>query len=326
MKPSAAVAATLCPKAEVRRGGLGGLGGLDDDVLAAVAYGPGGVRCADPRVVNIGLRALPREAAVELWRADGPVQQGEFGSIRYACRGDFLFGTIELDERDHGGIRGAGEAAYREISRLTAGRSERHLLRMWNYIASINDGRGDDERYKQFCLGRARGLDWLAGEALPAGTAVGRRDGSPLLQVCWLAGREPGQPLENPRQTQAYRYPRQYGPAPPSFCRAIVAPGGGLLVSGTASIVGSESRHPGDLAQQLEETGRNLRRLLETCYPGRQRLPGPSLVKAYLRDADDAQAVQEALGRELPGAPQVLLLEADICRAELLVEVECLFD
>ena len=39
----------------------------------------------------------------------------------------------------------------------------------------------------------------------PAATAVGRRDGLPLLQLCWLAGRQAGQPVENPRQIRLER-------------------------------------------------------------------------------------------------------------------------
>ena len=33
-----------------------------------------------------------------------------------------------------------------------------------------------------------------------------------------------GTPVENPRQVSAYRYPRQYGPQPPSFARAMLPP------------------------------------------------------------------------------------------------------
>jgi hypothetical protein len=60
--------------------------------------------------------------------------------------------------------------------------------------------------------------------ALPAATCIGRFDGVRRLQVYWLAAREAGLPLENPRQVSAFRYPRQYGPQSPSFSRALLPP------------------------------------------------------------------------------------------------------
>ena len=32
------------------------------------------------------------------------------------------------------------------------------MLRLWNYLDAINLGDGDDERYRRFCDGRARGM------------------------------------------------------------------------------------------------------------------------------------------------------------------------
>jgi hypothetical protein len=85
-----------------------------------------------------------------------------------------------------------------------------------------------------------------------------------------------------------------------------------LLISGTASIVGHESRHPGDAREQLEEIVRNLAALPN----GRQRL-----LKVYVRDAAFVDAVDARL-RELYPAGEVVFLAGDICRRELAVEIE----
>src|SRR3546814_1451833 len=90
-----------------------------------------------------------------------------------------------------------------------------HLLRVWNYLDAITFGDGDAERYREFCVGRARGLGDFDTHALPAATAIGRCDDARVVQVYWLAARTPGTPVENPRQVSAYRYPRQYGPQQP---------------------------------------------------------------------------------------------------------------
>jgi chorismate lyase / 3-hydroxybenzoate synthase len=292
---------------------------LPDDVLGALAYEPASAQGGDPRVVRLGLRAADGVPAIELWRAPGRVMSGCDGPIRFAADDEYLFASLELEENGFGGLPQAAESAYRRILKFQAARPQRHLLRMWNFLDAINEGGGDDERYRQFCVGRSRGLGDFPAASLPAATAVGRRKPISRIQVCWLAGRSPGRPVENPRQVRAYEYPREHGPSPPSFARATRLQSGELMGSGTSSIVGHESRHDGDLASQVDETLENLREL-HRAGGGSGTLAG---VKVYLRsDAVDA-SVGERVRAGLPGAPSPLLIEADICRRELLVEIEC---
>jgi chorismate lyase/3-hydroxybenzoate synthase len=204
------------------------------------------------------------------------------------------------------------------------------LWRTWNFLAEINEGQGDEERYRQFCLGRARAFaaaqDHPSTTTYPAASAVGKKGGPHSLEVCWIAGREAGSTVENPRQVSAYDYPRQYGPAAPKFSRAMVVPGPVHLISGTASIVGHASRHEQDLDAQMRETLTNLDALLTRTRPdGRPqsaRLDRNSLVKAYVRHRGDAAAVEHTLRQRLGDAVPILILAADICRSELLVEIE----
>ncbi len=302
---------------------------LDDNVLAALVYGAAAPKCDDTRIIHVGLATADGGPAVELWRTAGATTTGVSGPIRCAIQGDFLFGCLEIHEHDHGDMLAAAEAAYRMLLEFQQRQPQRHLLRVWNHLYAINEGEGDLERYRQFCIGRARGFADMKHEHLPAGTAIGRRDRPGLLQICWLAGRQPGRPVGNPRQVQAYRYPRQYGPAPPSFSRAILLPNDELLGSGTASIVGHESRHDGNLAAQIDETLINLR---ELCLAGDRVTARPQrangryaagAAKVYLRRAETAPAATARILAGLPGVNSLLMLEADICRRELLVEIEC---
>jgi len=298
---------------------------LPPEALLAVSFGPGSTR-TDPRHLHIGLPALRGGEWSELWCARGPVACGREGPLRYAADGEHLAGIIEVDERAHEGLAAAAEAAYACISRFQHQSGYRHLLRMWNYFDAINRGAGDEERYKQFCMGRAAGLAPGAGEQLPAATAIGRRDGSALLTIYWLAGREAGLALENPRQLSAYRYPRRYGPAAPRFSRAMLIAGSKLMISGTASIVGHASRHCGDLRAQLTETVENLtslqQRALVAAPALAPRLGDSSLVKIYLRDATALEELTTLCAALLPAVPTIVL-EADICRSELLLEIDC---
>jgi chorismate lyase/3-hydroxybenzoate synthase len=306
---------------------------LPEDTLLAVGFGDEAPQIADPRAVRVGLRPLNGRTVGELWRGSGRVQVGKAGAIRYATDNDFLAGILELDERQHKGIAATARVAYRSISQFVAGSQYRYLLRVWNILDAINRGAGDAERYRQFCVGRAAGLqDSRTGSGglatFPAATAVGRRDGSPILQIYWLAGRVPGIAFENPRQTSAYRYPEQYGPAPPSFSRAMLVGGRSLLISGTASIVGHATHHPEDIRKQFAETVRNLRSLMEPVLeaaPSLSAEPGTrGLLKVYLRNAESSAEIAALLREQLPTDIPPLLLEADICRADLQLEIECL--
>jgi chorismate lyase/3-hydroxybenzoate synthase len=127
--------------------------------------------------------------------------------------------------------------------------------------------------------------------------------------------------VENPRQVSAWRYPRQYGRTAPSFARAMILPArDALAISGTAAVVGHASAHQDDLDAQLEETLTNLEALLASAGMA-AGFDTHSPLKTYVRHAADAPRVRAFLQRRLPGVP-VLLLHGDICRSELLVEID----
>jgi chorismate lyase/3-hydroxybenzoate synthase len=193
-----------------------------------------------------------------------------------------------------------------------------HLWRVWNFIDAINEGEGDSERYRQFCQGRAEGLG--AGlTSFPAASALGRCDGERVLQLIWIAGQAPGIAIENPRQVPAWRYPRQYGPASPSFSRATRI-GSEVTIAGTASIVGHESLHRDDLRKQVAESLANLAAVAEAAGIHHA---GLRAIKAYVREAADMDAVA-ALIRERHPDGAACVVQADICRSDLLVELEAL--
>jgi len=302
------------------RGDLAGLLAADD-VLAVIGFGASGPRSSDPRVLCVGLEPLA-ETALEVWRGRAPVHSGRAGELRWSSDGEHLYFAIEVDEAACGGIDGAAEHAYACIGTFLAAGETPHVLRLWNYLDAINLGDGDDERYRRFCDGRARGMNAHVPTRYPAATAIGRHDGVRTLQIYGLAARHPGAPVENPRQVSAWRYPRQYGPTAPTFARGMRSGVDQLLISGTAAVVGHASRHAGDLDAQLDETLANLDSLLQHAGTSNPALGAHSLLKAYVRHEADARHVAEVLHERLPGLGGLLLLGGDICRGELLVEVD----
>jgi len=300
---------------------------LPADVLFAVRFDVGDA-AVSPRCARVRLAPLQGAGLTEVWYANGPVTTGFAGPIRYAADEHFLAGAIEVDEREYGGEVQAATFAYRAIAEFQETSRFPHMLRTWNYMADINRGAGDAERYRGFCSGRVAGLARFTQTQFPAATAIGHRDAAPILQVYWLAGREPGVPLENPRQLSAYHYPRQYGPTAPTFSRAILVAPDLLMVSGTASIVGHESRHAGNVAQQLEEIFQNLDSLFVRAHEIAPALPARfsrhTLLKAYVRDPADLPLVDRAIRAHLPVGARYVALQGDVCRADLLVELDCL--
>jgi chorismate lyase/3-hydroxybenzoate synthase len=312
------------------------------DVLAEAGvlavFGFGGERTAadDPRWLRVALESFEEPAPLEVWTVDGAVSHGRQDALRWSAGDGWLFAAIELDEATHGGPRDTAQQAYRQLLDFVAQRRERHVLRMWNYLGAINHGADDAERYKQFCDGRAAGMGDFFSEGFPAATAIGHHatthalqagalQAAPLqaipLQVYLLACDQAGERVENPRQVSAWRYPRQYGRTPPSFARAMNLPASdALAISGTAAVVGHASAHAQDLQAQLLETFANLDALLDRAgmVAG---FDTHSPLKAYVRDPVDAATVREFIQQRLPGVP-VLLLHGDICRRELLVEID----
>lgn len=294
----------------------------DPHVLAVLGFGL--PAADDPRCLAVAL-APAQPAPFEVWRTPGVVSHGRVGSLAFAHDDAYLFAALEVDEAGDD-IESAAATAYAALRERTAALGFPRLLRIWNYLDAITLGEGDAERYKRFCVGRARGLGNFAEASLPAATAIGRIHATGRLQVYWLATRAAGQPLENPRQVSAYRYPRQYGPQPPSFARAMLAPDGGpLLFSGTAAIRGHASLHADSLEHQFTETRANLAALIDTARAHRPglapHLGAGSHLKAYVREADELQAADALLAMQLPDVPRVVL-HAAICRRELRLEID----
>lgn len=288
--------------------------------LAVFSFAPDASATADPRHVHVLQSALSPRAPRECWSVDAEVQHGSSEGLRWSQGGGWRFVVVEIDEASVGGIEVASEAAYDRLLTHVAACSESHLLRIWNYLGAINEGAGDGERYRLFCNGRARSMAARGISHYPAATAIGHRATRYTLQVYALCATHAGTALENPRQISAWEYPRQYGPTSPSFARAMQLPEGGLAISGTAAVIGHASHHTGDVAAQTHEAVTNLHALLE-----RAELPvfdAASPLKVYVRHPADAELIGAVLDERLGPAVPRLLLQGDICRRELLVEID----
>jgi chorismate lyase / 3-hydroxybenzoate synthase len=274
----------------------------------------------------------------EVWRVAGPEVRlsngvARQGRVQYRFCEELLFGSITVDERAHGNSEAlfrATESAYREIFGVLKETEHRHLIRIWNYLPEINRETDGDERYRHFNSARqlafrSSGHDKL--NAVPAACALGSPAGSPI-SIYFLAARQRPKMIENPRQTAAYHYPPKFGRHSPMFSRACVlseSAGTNLFVSGTASIVGYETIHPGDVAAQTRETMTNIKALLgeanRVVGSARYSLDGLKF-KVYVRHPSDLGVVETIMVECLRASTPIVYLQADVCREDLLVEIE----
>jgi chorismate lyase/3-hydroxybenzoate synthase len=302
----------------------------DPRTLAIIEYGDSSVATEDNRM-QVGTPPLAGGEYMEVWQTDQPIESGDFESIHYRMTDELLFGQVQVATSSADMEQITGDI-YQQINKLQHALQFTHLVRIWNYMPWIN--REDDgmERYQAFCVGRHHAIDTSSGyEAhLPAATAVGTHNDHVL--VYFLAARDEGTQIENPRQVSAFEYPEQYAPKSPAFSRAIVKAWGKqkhLYISGTASILGHESQHPDDPLRQLDECLNNIDILAREA----NRQTGIAIcdtteltgLKLYLRREQDLDSVLDHLRQRIGNEVTVMVLQADICRDDLLLEVEGIF-
>jgi len=280
----------------------------------------------------VGAIDIPLRSTVgsieEIWTTHSPTCRLQEDGVHVAMCDEYLFVYMEAELTVDKPIRITTRHVYGQLLAAAARHEYPHLLRAWNYFPNINLGEGDAEQYRQFSMGRAEAFHAASHDhdTFPAGTAIGVRHGE-KLQVALLCSRSAAQMVENPRQTSAYQYPRDYGPVGPSFARASqlsTSHTRQMWVSGTASIVGSESCHIDNEVQQLEETLKNIRELV--CHGGCLiDAAAPPVFRVYLRQEIDRQHICRRIQEEFGNDASITILTGDICRTELLLEIECIF-
>jgi len=301
-------------------------------VLGAIAFGAAPPRIAAPAgsYAWVNMPVLHGDSIFEVWTSAQPVVREDADGLTAARNADILFGCLQLEPDCR--LDTASYAAYSRIFDFIDRRGYGHLLRAWNYVPQINADDDGLERYARFNVGRheafsAKGR--IIGTDTPAASALGSR--GTQLTVYFLAAKQPGLPVENPRQTSAFRYPAQYGPRSPTFARATLMTSAvhpQLFVSGTSSIVGHATVHAGDAPAQARETVANVLAVIAQA-----RLAGFDasdaqarlLLKAYLRRPGDLAMARSCLTAAFGAAATIAYLQADICRADLLLEVEALY-
>lgn len=224
--------------------------------------------------------------------------------------------------------------AYLSVA-ATLNAQQRHPVRFWNFVPQIHTPSGPDlDRYMVFNGGRFAACEHWHGSpndfdhTLASASGVGVL-GEALAIHC-LAAVDAGEPVENPRQVPAYKYSRRYGPRPPCFARAtrLAQPVAGalwLLVAGTASIRGELTVHVGDVDAQTVETLDNLDALLAAAEAKRGEADAAARftsLRVYIVRPEDLSMVRDRIDQRYGDILDIEFAQAELCRTDLLVEIE----
>jgi len=221
------------------------------------------------------------------------------------------------------------------------------VVRQWNYIENITGSTrfedGDKQNYQVFNDLRSvyyDPADFTKG--YPAATGIGMSCGGIVLE--FIAAKVANGiriiPIHNPDQVNAHQYARNYlvGQAikevrdktTPKFERAKLLANDTsyfVYISGTAAIKGQEVVAIGDVQAQTRITIENIARLISHDNLKKHGLKinhnsDPlSYVRVYVKRQDDIPEVKKICSEYYKDVPSLYLI-SDICRDDLLVEIE----
>lgn len=218
------------------------------------------------------------------------------------------------------------------------------IIRQWNYIGDITGEEDGVQCYHAFNEARSVFYDkgnWI-GCGYPAATGIGLQMKGVFISLIALQAKQPNiniVAIDSPLQVAAHAYSEKVLVcseekslhATPKFERAkLLINHAGMLcfVSGTAAIRGEESMRVLNVSLQTKQTLENIRYLIAAenlQKHGIERQPAWNLfgMRVYVKNISDIQAVKAVVEAVWPEVNPIYV-QADICRPELLVEIECM--
>jgi enamine deaminase RidA (YjgF/YER057c/UK114 family) len=222
-----------------------------------------------------------------------------------------------------------------------------NITRQWNYVEDIvgvhETGQEHLQNYQ--VLNDIRSHYYAKSDfsnGYPAATGIGMNAGGLILEIFAMGDnhQECILPIKNPDQVDAYKYSEKVlvGDSyegnqiktTPKFERAkfIGKPERGVVfISGTASIKNEVTIGEDDVVRQTQVTVENIARLIQSenlKENGVNKLsviPQYRYIRAYIKNKHDVKQVQAIISKHYGEIP-VLYLVADVCRDNLLVELE----
>ena len=223
-----------------------------------------------------------------------------------------------------------------------------HIVRQWNYVGEIlRKEEDEDHRMRQHyqMFNETRSIYYGKYRTVtdyPAATGIGMKYLGVCIDSFAVSGNENLKivPISNPVQSESYKYgqtvlvgdpdKKMKQNQPPQFERAKLIELNGvsrIMVSGTASIVGQETIGLGNVEEQTRVTISNIAKLthpdnIRKHCPEIGKVPTQfSYVRVYVKHKEDINRVR-AICQNAYGDTPAMYVVADICRDNLLVEIE----
>jgi hypothetical protein len=300
---------------------------------------------ADGSLIAIELYAVGGSGVEIVWRSFGVELKLEYRKMAWCYTGDIIPDALSLGTYN------------RTIEAFTALGSNlrcrdlqtENLVRTWLFQGNLTSEENGVQRYMELNRGRS---DFFAkhkflpnhlpanykGIVYPASTGIGTNGFDLVVSAVALSSEREDivvVPIENPDQTPAFDYTSEYSPKSPKFSRAMAIAYDDMCriyISGTASITESVSRFPDDPVSQTNQTLDNITRLISGENLQKSGIKGfaPTLddgrsYRVYIKKQEHYHTIRKTCEARLPNVPVTYTI-ADICRPELLVEIEGVVD
>ena len=211
------------------------------------------------------------------------------------------------------------------------------IVRQWNYIGNITQHREGRQNYQEFNDARSayyKKCIWANG--YPAATGIGASCEGVIVGCIAYKSAGGIHPINNPLQTAAHEYSKKVLvdnnadaiKSTPKFERAKlieIEDQACCFVSGTAAIRGEQSMDANSARSQTIQTIENIEYLTSTenlerfgCKPYELHCAN---LRVYVKHTEDYEEVKSVVSERYPDVPTIYTI-ADVCRKELLVEIE----
>jgi enamine deaminase RidA (YjgF/YER057c/UK114 family) len=292
------------------------------------------------------------QLVLEVWFAESALDYKTAG-IDNVVTGELVIGAskylfLSLNQFTESTFEQNTKDAFSSIKRVfeKLNYSAADIVRQWNYIeniSAIGDSNGVGVQNYQI-FNDLRSLFYssdIFSNGYPAATGIGMKTGGLAVELIAVKSNSDLEivPVTNSLQTNAFSYttsvladsslPGIQTKTTPKFERAkclLNSQYGLIFVSGTASISGEKTVYENDTAAQTHFTFKAIDHLLSNSNPDFAKLGASTTgnilnYRVYVRNHSDLQLV-EKLCKVHFGKNPYLVVCADICRNNLLVEIE----
>lgn len=267
--------------------------------------------------------------------------------VVYPNRASELWAAVSSSLDHEKGLMESSNAAFEEMHALLSHKkfNFNQVVRQWNYVPNILKSCSQEKELQNYQIfNEVRNYYYSrfrTNDSFPAATGIGTSCGPMWIEFCAFSEELSSYPVSNPQQSDPHQYgqlvlkgkllPGKEKKQPPQFERARLILSKELslaYVSGTASIKGELTWGIDDVALQTRTTISLLEQLTSIDNLNKnlqkQRITNAQwrFLRVYIKNRSDFSIVSKICLDYFGDKLAISFVEADICRDNLLVEIE----